>query len=207
MSLASLPLVDVLAAFRSSEPVPGGGSASALAGALGSSLVAMVGGLAKPEAATEEDLERLHAAGHQCAHLADRLTVLIDRDSDAYEAVMAAYRLPKATDEEKAARSSRIQDALRGAIQAPLDVMHACGDAIEQTVVVAELGNRNAASDVRVGLELLMAALRGARANVEINLSSIKDAAYVAGIGELIARLESEAATEVDAARHRLERE
>ena len=201
--LTDLTLLDLLAAFRSPEPTPGGGSAAALAGALGASLLAMVGGLPKSHAKTEEDTERLAAAQAQCARIGDRLAVLVDRDSEAYDMVVAAYGLPKASDEDKQARSRQIQAALRAATDAPLDVMRACGDAIEQGGVVAELGNRNAASDVQVGLELLLAAQRGARLNVEVNLGMLKDAAYVALVGEEITRLTAAAEHEVTVARER----
>jgi methenyltetrahydrofolate cyclohydrolase len=170
---------DLLQAFRSPDPTPGGGSAAALAGAIGASLLAMVAGLPKSRAATEEDVERLQAAGRRCAAIAGDLTTLVDRDSEAYDLVVGAYKRPKGTDEEKAARSAAIQQAMRAAIAAPLDVMRACAAAAEQGVVVAALGNPSASSDVGVGFELLGAGLRGAKLNVEINLGSVKDAAYV----------------------------
>lgn len=173
---------DLLAAFRAPEPTPGGGSAAALAGAMGASLLAMVAGLPKSKAATQEDAARLKAAGVRCTELAQMLATLIDRDSDAYGLVMAAYKRPKGTDKEKAARSAAIQEAFRAAIAAPLDVMRVAAAAAEQGVVIASLGNMSAASDGRVGFELLGAALRGARMNVEINLDSVKDADYVARI-------------------------
>src|SRR6185437_2568406 len=141
MPLTSRTVTDLLAAFRSSDPTPGGGSASALAGAMGASLFAMVAGLPKSRAASAEDVDRLKAAGARCTELARALEALVDRDSEAYEAVMAAYKKPKGTDEEKAARSGAIQSAMRVAIAAPLDVMRACAAASEQAVVVAALGN------------------------------------------------------------------
>jgi formiminotetrahydrofolate cyclodeaminase len=201
--LTDLTLVDLLSAFRSPTPTPGGGSAAALAGAVGASLLAMVGALPKSHAKTEEDIERLAAAQAQCARISDRLSVLVDRDSEAYEMVVSAYALPKSTDEEKRARTDRIQLALRAATEAPLDVMRACGDAVEQGVVVAELGNRNAASDVQVGLELLVAAQRGARLNVEVNLGMLKDAAYVALVFEEVTRLTAVAERQVSTAREK----
>ena len=201
MSLTDRSVSDLLAAFRSSDPTPGGGSASALAGAIGASLLAMVAAIPTPRAATEEDLERLQAAGVRCTELAERLTRLVDRDSEAYETVVAAYRLARSTDEEKASRSARIQQGLRGATETPLEVMRACSDAIEQGAVVAEFGNRNASSDVQVGLELLGAGLRGARLNVEINLGTIKDEDYVAGIRRDVERLAAESDTGIAAAR------
>jgi formiminotetrahydrofolate cyclodeaminase len=171
--------MQLLEAIRSPEPTPGGGSAAALAGAMGASLLAMVAGLPKSRAATAEDAARLAAAGTRCAAIADDLAALVDRDSEAYELVMAAYRKPKATDEDKALRSAGIQEAMRAAIAAPLDVMRACAAAAEQGVVVAVMGNPSASSDAAVAFELLGAGLRGAKLNVEINLASVKDAAYV----------------------------
>ena len=123
-------LTDLLAAFQSPAPTPGGGSAAALAGAVGASLLAMVAGLPKPRAATADDLAQLAAAGAGCVALSERLTALIDRDSEAYQLVVAAFRMPKETDEEKAVRGARIQEALRMATETPLDVMRACADAI-----------------------------------------------------------------------------
>ena len=201
MKLTDKTVTGLLEAFRSSDPTPGGGSASALAGAIGASLLAMVAGLPKPRAASEEDLARLRAAGARCATLAEQLTTLVDRDSAAYDAVLAAYRLPKDTTEEKAARSERIQEAVRTAIAVPLEVMRASHTAIEQAVVVAEFGNRNASSDVQVGLELLGAALRGAQLNVEINLGSVKDADYESRIRSDVGDLLGASDRETEAAR------
>ena len=191
MKLTSLSVTELLAAFRSPDPTPGGGSAAAVAGAIGSSLLAMVAALPKSRAASKEDAERLTAAGERCAALGVELEALVDRDSEAYALVMAAYKRPKGTDEEKAARSGGIQAAVREAIAAPLAVMRACAAAAEQGVVVAALGNTSASSDVRVGFELLGAGLRGARLNVEVNLDSVKDADYAAGIRGEVERLAS----------------
>ena len=186
-------LADLLAAFRSSDPTPGGGSASALSGAVGASLLAMVAALPKPRAEREADVERLRSAGGRCAVLSDRLAALVDRDTEAYEAVVAAYRRPKTTDEEKASRTAAIQAAMRGAIETPLDVMRECQAAIEEGVVVVTFGNRNATSDVRVAIDLLLAGLRGARYNVEINLMSVKDVEYAESATREAARLTTDA--------------
>jgi formiminotetrahydrofolate cyclodeaminase len=182
LPLLDLTVTKLLAAIRSPDPTPGGGSAAALAGALGASLLAMVSGLPKSRAATAEDAERLRAAGAQCAALSAELETLVDRDSAAYQLVMAAYRNPKGSDEEKAARSTAIQAAMREAIAAPLAVMRACAAAAEQGVVIGRMGNPSASSDLKVGFELLGAALRGARLNVDTNLDSVKDADYAAKI-------------------------
>lgn len=192
MKLTDNTVSDLLAAFRSTNPTPGGGSASALAAAVGASLLAMVAGLAKSRAATDDEARRLREAGAKCAELAERLEALVDADARAYEQVMAAYRLPKTTDDEKTARSAAIQGALIAAAEPPVDVMRAAAAAIEHAAVVAALGNRNASSDVLVALELLSAGLRGARVNVEINLEGVKPG----GPGD---RLRSILATLVDA--------
>ena len=193
-----------LAAIRSSNPTPGGGSASALAGAMGASLLAMVAGLPKSRAETAQDTERLKTAGGRCAALARDLETLIDRDSDAYNEVLAAYKLPKGTDAEKTARSAAIQAGFRAAITAPLDVMRAGAAAAEQAVVVATLGLASASSDMQVGVELLNAALRGAKLNVETNLGSVKDAEYVAKVRSDVRHLGSTIAHETAAARRAL---
>lgn len=179
MKLTARTVSGLLEAFRSSDPTPGGGSAAALAGAVGASLLAMVAGLPKPVAATDTELGQLRDAGERCTSLARELEALIDQDTDAYDAVVAAYRLPKATDEEKAARTQAIQSALRGATETPLTVMRHCHEALELSGTVGRLGNQNAASDVQVASGLLRAGLTGAAANVEINLGSLKDAQYV----------------------------
>jgi len=135
-----------------------------------------------------------------------RLAALVDRDAEAYDMVVSAFRKPKGTDGEKAARQQAIQEAMTVATGTPLAVMRACGDAIEQAAVVAAFGNRNAASDLQVGLELLGAGLRGARSNVDINVGSLKDATYAEHAGREAERLTTEATTEIAAARAALER-
>ena len=201
MNLTDKTINQWLDALRAPEPTPGGGSAAALAGAMGASLFAMVAGLPKSKAATAEDAARLAAAGARCTVLAEELRTLVDRDSEAYGEVMAAYRRPKTTDEEKAARATAIQDAMRSATAAPLAVMRACAAAAEQGVVVALMGNPSASSDTAVGFELLGAGLRGARVNVEINLGSIKDAEYVKKVQAEIEELERALAHETEASK------
>jgi formiminotetrahydrofolate cyclodeaminase len=190
MKLTQRSVSDLLAAFRSSDPTPGGGSASALAGAAGASLLAMVAGLAKPRASSDEEVRRLRAAGEACTRLALSLESLIDQDSDAYDTVVEAFRLPKATDAEKGARTAAIQAALRFATEVPLEVMRRCSEALPHADSVGELGNQNAASDVQVARALLGAGLEGARHNVEINLGSLKDAEYAARVRAEAASLE-----------------
>ena len=126
---------------------------------------------------------------------------VVDDDSAAYDGVVAAYRLPRGSDAEKAERRTRIQAALVAAVETPLEVMRHCNDAIEAAATVARLGNPKAASDVGVALELLVAAGRGARLNVEINLASLGDQAYVSRVRETVSVLDTEATTGAAAAR------
>jgi formiminotetrahydrofolate cyclodeaminase len=205
MKLIDMTVGELLAAFQSSNPTPGGGSASALAAAVGASLLAMVAGLPKPRAASVEDAEQLASARARCAALAGDLAALVDADSDAYTAVMSAYRRPKATDEEKVARTAAVQEALHLAIDVPLQVMRASSAAAGHAAIVARLGNANAASDVRVALELLGAGSRGARENVAINLDSVKDAAYAGRVRGEADELERGAALDAASARRALD--
>ena len=174
-----MAVADLLDAFASNDPVPGGGSASALAGALGTSLLLMVAAMAKTKSGTPEETADLAAAAARLRPLRDRLIGLVDTDSEAYAAVAAAFKLPKNTDEEKAARKAAVQTATKQATEVPLETMRACRDAVRHAVIVARCGNRNATSDVGVALELLVAGTRGAGLNVDINLGGLADEAYV----------------------------
>jgi len=189
MSLTSLTVNDLLDAFASSAPTPGGGSASALAGAIGASLLAMVAAMPKTKTGHPKEREALDAAASELNRLRLRLSELIDEDTRAYDLVTAAYRSPKATDEEKAVRRTAIQSALRAATDAPLETMRACADVVRLGRAVSEHGNPNAASDVFVGLELAVAGLRGAEKNVAINLDGLTDEHYKQGVTSEAARL------------------
>jgi len=170
---------DILAAFSSSDPTPGGGSASALASALGTSLLIMVAGLPKTRSGADAERAALAAATPTLIDLRDRLTAAIDEDTAAYDRVVAAYKLPKATPGQQQARQDAIQQALRAATEVPLTVVRWSAKALRVAETVATNGHAAAASDVGVATALLRAGLHGARLNVEINLDSVKDEAYV----------------------------
>jgi formiminotetrahydrofolate cyclodeaminase len=173
---------DLLDAFSSTDPTPGGGSASALAGAIAASLLAMVAGMPKTRLGTAEERAALDAARAKLLALRATLVDLVDRDAAAYDLVVAAFKKPKGTDEEKAARKAAIQDATRVATETPLETMRACVSLVREAGLVASYGNPSASSDVKTGVHLAMAGLQGARHNVEINLGSLTDAGVVAGI-------------------------
>jgi methenyltetrahydrofolate cyclohydrolase len=200
MKFAEMTVGQLLDALASSEPTPGGGTAAALAGAIGTSLLVMVTGLAKSRTNTDDEKRALAKAREQLQPLSAHLTTLADADSDSFNAVMAAYRLPKAGDEEKAARSRAIQDALRGATVVPLDTLRACADALAQAGAVAQHGHRAAASDAGVAIALLRAAATGAHANVRSNLESIKDEGFKSSTDTEAARLSAAAVADASTA-------
>src|SRR5262245_4102573 len=175
---ADLTVAQFLDALASPEPTPGGGTAAAVGGAIGVSLLTMVAGLTKTRQQTEAAAEAMAAAKAALAGIRERLLALADTDSEAFDQVMAAYRLPKATEEDKAARKQAVQRALVAATEAPLDTLRAASEAVVQARTVAQHGNRSAESDVRVAIELLEAAAASAAANVEINLGGLSDEAY-----------------------------
>jgi formiminotetrahydrofolate cyclodeaminase len=203
--LSEFALPDLLDAFASNDPVPGGGSASALAGALGVSLLLMVAGMTKTKRGTPEEAADLAEAAAHLRPRRDELTALVDRDSDAYAAVITAFKLAKTTDAEKAARRDAIQTATIEATEVPLETMRVCQQAMRGAVTVARTGNRSAMSDVGVAVELLFTGLRGARLNVDINLPAIADQGYVTRVAEERDMLENDMAKDAQLAREAME--
>ena len=201
VSYREMALADLLDAFASTDAVPGGGSAAAAAGALGTSLLLMVAGMAKTRTGAPEETADLAEAATRLHPLRDQLIDLIERDSDAYRQVRTAIRLPKNTDAEKTTRAAAIARATRAATETPLDTMRACQQAARGAAIVAANGNRNAVSDVGVAIELLLAGLRGARMNVDVNLTELNDPAYVARVREEADELERDAREDAKAAR------
>jgi formiminotetrahydrofolate cyclodeaminase len=180
--LAKQPLTDVLDAFSSSAPTPGGGSAAALAGALGASLLAMVAALPKTKTNAPEERASLDAARAKIVEFRNKLIDLIDRDADAYDGVVEAYRLPKGTDTEKAARKTAIQAALKLASEVPLETFLVTIEVMRAAATVAEAGNLSARTDIAVAIQLLQTASQGAVFNIEANLGSVTEQAFVEGI-------------------------
>ncbi|HXG87140.1 MAG TPA: cyclodeaminase/cyclohydrolase family protein [Vicinamibacterales bacterium] len=201
---ADLSIDAFLAALSSPDPTPGGGTAAAVAGAMGTSLLMMVCGLAKSRNNTDDERAQLSEARTALAAARDRLVQLADRDTEAFNQVMAAYRLPKSTDEETSSRKAAVQQALRGATDAPLETLRAARDATVQAHTVARYGNRSATSDVRVALELLEAAAAGATANVDINLTGLNDEAYRRAAAAEVFDLTNRVTEDVAAARSAL---
>jgi len=168
-------LEEFLAAVAAPTPTPGGGSVSALAGALSVALSRMVAGLARGKAGYETVESELTQLEVRAKKTQARLEALIDEDATAYEAVMAAMRLPKSTEEEKAARVDAMQRAYRKATEVPLETMERCIEALELAEAAVKKGNRGAVTDAAVAVLLAESAIRGASLNCSINLASIRD--------------------------------
>lgn len=168
-----------LDALASKEPVPGGGSGAALGGALGAALVSMVCNLTIGKKGYEASWKPLTDVLERSEALRARITELLEADTQAYAKVMEAYRMPRGTDKEKAARKKAVQAALRHAAEVPLEVAESCGEVVDLALPAAQMGNRWAVSDAGVGALLAEAAMHAALLNVKINLASIDDAGYV----------------------------
>ena len=178
MSFSTLSLHDFIQALASPQPTPGGGTAAAAAGAMGVGLLMMVAGLPRTRGNTDDERSTLAAIRERLEPLAVALEQCADQDAEAFDAVMAAYRLPKASDDEKTARRTAIAAAMQGATEAPLETLRLAVDGLETVATVAAIGNASAVSDVGVGAGLLMAAANGAAANVRINLDGLADAEF-----------------------------
>jgi len=188
----SNPAKEFVEAVAADSPTPGGGSVSALAGALAAALGEMVCGITLKKKSMVAHHPAVQEASHHLAQLRQRLMEAVDHDAASYEAVMAAFKLPKQTETEQAARASAIEEASKHAATVPLETAKVV---VEVARIVASLRGitaPQAASDLAVALSMAEAAHRGAIENVRANLPSIKDAEWVRQIEERIKKLEAE---------------
>ena len=169
-SLSELSVRELTERLATRAPVPGGGSAAALAGAMGAALVSMVAELTigRPDAA-EHDAELTEIRDAATAHRSALLD-LAEEDADAYAAVVASRRMPKETDLEREERAVAMRTAMRAAADVPLRTAELTAEVVDLARRIAPIGNRNAASDAGVAAQLASAATRGALLNVRINL-------------------------------------
>ncbi len=173
------PVEKYLADAAAKLPAPGGGSVSALAGALGASMAAMAANFTVGKKKFRDVEPQVRALLDEFQDGLQKLLELMDRDVEAYSTVDAAYAMPKETDEQKKARTAAIQNALKVALDTPLRTLRLCGDLVARLDDLVELANPNLISDVGVAAILLEAALRGAKINVEVNLAYLKDQDFV----------------------------
>ena len=177
MKLAELTTAGFVDLLASDAPAPGGGSAAALEGALGAALTAMVCGLTVGKKKYAEFQELAEEAQKKATDLKARFVDVMDRDTEAFNVVSAAFGMPKATDEEKAARSAAIQKGLEGCTKTPFEMMELAVETLELTASILGKSNDSAASDLGVSALSLRAAIQGAWLNVLINIGSLKDTA------------------------------
>lgn len=189
--LASKTVTELLDAFSTPTPTPGGGSAAALAGAVGASLLAMVAAMPKTKTGTPEERAALNEVLPKLLAARDRLKALIDEDAASYDAVVAAYRLPKGTDDEKAARKAAVAKAMQGATDVPLQTAQQASSLFAMGHVIGTHGNVNAKSDAAVGLQLAGAAMSGAIFNVQVNLEGMSDETYAASVRAKLRELQA----------------
>ena len=182
--LTELTIKEFINKVISNDPVPGGGSVSALNGALAGALAAMVANLTIGRKKYAEVNDIMVELSSRFEKLSSRLIEDVDRDSDAYNRVFAAFKMPKDTDEEKQVRSEAIQRETKYAAQVPMEVARAVYEVLPMIDTVAQKGNSNAVTDACVSRMCARTAILGALLNVRINLTSIKDEAFVNAMRE-----------------------
>ena len=175
MKLADLKVTEFIDLLASDAPAPGGGSAAALEGAIGAALTAMVCGLTKGKKKFAEFNDLAVETEVKALALKDRFVDVMDRDTEAFNVVSAAFGMPKETDEEKAARSAAIQKGLEGCTATPFEMMEIALETLELTDSILGKSNDSAASDLGVSALSLRAAVQGAWLNVLINIGSLKN--------------------------------
>jgi len=188
--LSEMKVCELLEKTASGEPVPGGGSISALAAAAAASLVEMVANLTVGRKGFEAVEKEMESVSREAFRYRERFTEAIDRDSAAYAKVMEAFRMPKTTETEKEARYQAIQDTLKLAVEVPLTVAEDALALLPLAKSVIKKGNSNALTDGLVGVMMARSAALGALRNVRINLDSIQDQDYVSRLAARVGEME-----------------
>ncbi len=190
--LTDLTIKDFLKKTASNSPVPGGGSIAALSGAISASLLEMVANLTIGKKGYEEFEEEMKEISAAVLEYRKKLIADIDKDSDAYNTVMSAYKLPKGTDEEKRERSKAIQDGLKRAALVPLGVAKDAFEIIKMAEDIVKKGNHNAITDGAVAVLMAKAAVLGALYNVRINLGFLKDKDFIVETSTQVKNIENQ---------------
>jgi formiminotetrahydrofolate cyclodeaminase len=198
--IAGQPIEAFLDGLASDAPTPGGGAVAALCGAAGAALVSMVCNLTIDKTGYEEAQDRVRAILPDAEQARGRFLELADADASAFDGVMAAFRMPKETDAQKAARSQAIQVGYEEAARTPLEIARLAAGLLEPAREVTEIGNVNAASDGACGARAQWAALWCATDNVAINAAALKDPAKARALRDEISALRLNAGLALDAA-------
>ena len=177
--LASNTVFDFANELSTDSPAPGGGSVSALVGSMGASLSAMVANLSIGKKGFENKYKSINQLAVKSQSLKKELLQLIDKDTDTFNTVIAAFRLPKKTDKQNLIRNNAIQEATKMATMIPFQILEKCINGLELALFAAKEGNQNSISDVGVAGEAFIAGARGALLNVKINLKDINDESFI----------------------------
>jgi len=195
VKLDQLSVRDFVAELGSDNPTPGGGSVAALCGALGAALSAMVSRLTVDREKFKETWPSMEEVKKTADELVARFLDLVQEDTDAYQKVMAAFQLPKETEEEKASRQDAIEEAMKRAATVPLETLKASERLVGIAREAVQGGNPNAITDAGAAVQLANTTAVVASYNARINLSRIKDEAFVAAsekeVDETLKRLET----------------
>jgi formiminotetrahydrofolate cyclodeaminase len=192
-SFGEMTVSEFIEKIASNEPVPGGGSVAAFAGAVAAGLGEMVANLTVGKKGYETVEGEMKQLVEKAQPLRRKLTQDIDNDSDAYNRVFSAFKLPKTTEEEKQKRQDAIQAGLKHAASVPMGVAEDALKLLELARTAVETGNRNAVSDAAVGVMMARTAVLSALYNVKINLDAIKDEAFVEVMAKKVRHLEADA--------------
>jgi formiminotetrahydrofolate cyclodeaminase len=197
--IAGTPVEVYLDALASDAPTPGGGAVAALAGATGAALISMVCNLTIGRTGYEEAEERMRGVLDEAEASRTALLDLADRDAAAFGSVMAAFKMPKETDAEKAVRSQAIQEGYAAAAEVPMDIGRRAAELMELAREVTEIGNASAASDGACAAQALSASVWSASYNVEINAAALKDPAKAQALRDEVSALRANAEALLDA--------
>lgn len=198
MKLSEMTVKEFVEELASDSPAPGGGSAAALAASLSAALVSMVAALTVGKEKYRDNWKVMEEVGKKAADLKIRLLELMEEDTEAFDAFMAALKLPKEREDEKARRRKAIQEATKGTIDVPMKTLRACRDVTALAEMACAKGNPNAISDAGTAAILAQAAARSAAYNIKINLMGLTDEASAADVrnemGALLAEVENHVA-------------
>jgi len=191
-TLASMKIEGFLSELASNSPAPGGGSVAALSGSLGAALSSMVCNLTIGKEKYSDVQGEIKKVLRESEKLRKDLTKLIDEDTEAFNDVMRAFKMPKETDKQKEIRSKAIQNGYKTAAKVPLETAKACEKILDVALVVANKGNKNSITDAAVSALMAQAGAISAILNVKINIGSIKDEAFVKKISSELEKLEKD---------------
>ena len=196
--LVSMSTKKFLSELASSSPTPGGGSVAALAGALSAALSSMVCNLTVGKEKYDDVQDEIKNVLRKSENLRKELTKLIDKDTEAFNDVMKAFKMPKETDEQKERRKQIIQEGYKTAATVPLETAKTCERILDVALIVAEKGNKNSITDAAVSALMAKAGVQSAILNVKINLRSIKDQQFIEKIFFELEEIERNAIDKTD---------